>query len=411
MRRLESLFAAVCLCLLAIVGVELILRGLFFIYDGSLMSSEESVADPRGASPAYAGADFDPDRLWDELQQGTSTWLRYQPYTVWTRRPFTGEYVNVDPDGLRATTDNSDLPDALRIWVFGGSTTWGMGVPDAYTLPSYLARKLKRAGISARVTNFGQTGFVSTQDLLALIRSLQIRPPPDLAIFYEGANEGLGLLDAPSQLNPHYLTNRITALFENRLESDSPALTLLRKTALFRLATGIGNRIFPSTRKTAASAHLTDFGSIPDLAADGLRAYLTNQEISISLGNELGFTTVFFWQPWLGVGPKPLDQSEQAELEELKKSPKQRFLIEFGLEQGRQLSTLQQKLRIPAGPHFIDISKLFKETRIPVYLDWVHVSHRGNEMLADTMLQHLKPDICKIVTRHHPNNAPDFCDG
>ena len=409
MSRPGSIFATVGLCLLAVIGVELSLRGLFFIRDDVSIATEETAADPLHTSPVYEDAGFDPYRLWDELQQSTNTWLRYQPYTVWTRGPYAGTYVNVNLNGRRVTTDNSDLPDAMRIWVLGGSTAWGIGVPDAHTLPSYLARKLDRAGIAAHVVNFGQPGFVSTQDLFTLIRALQTQPLPDLVIFYEGANEGIGLLDAPEQINPHYLTKRIAGLYEGRPENRSPAMELLQRTALYRLATGIGNRLFARPSKTVVPAHLTDHEKISELAADGIQAYLTNQMISTAMAHEAGFKVVFFWQPMLGVGKKPLDQYEQSILEELLGYPREKFLIEFALEQTRQLEALHKDLTTPAGLRFIDITNVFEETIIPVYLDWVHIGPRGNEILAETMLRHLRPEICELAIERHRDPVPAFC--
>ena len=168
------------------------LRLLFHVKDTVSPDNAAGPYEPRAYLPAYEGADFDPVAMWREIKLGTAQWLSYQPYTVWTRKPIQGQYVNVDEQGCRVTEFNSNEPDALRIWMVGGSTTWGMGVPDTETIPSRLAKLFNDSGVPTRILNLGHTGFVSTQEVVTLVRELQMREAPDIWVVYDGLNEGLG---------------------------------------------------------------------------------------------------------------------------------------------------------------------------------------------------------------------------
>jgi lysophospholipase L1-like esterase len=69
-----------------------------------------------------------------------------------------------------------------KVWMFGGSAVWGTGVEWTETMPSYLAK------YGYDVTNYGETGYVSTQQLILLIQELKT-DTPDIVIFYDGFND------------------------------------------------------------------------------------------------------------------------------------------------------------------------------------------------------------------------------
>ena len=102
---------------------------------------------PGTSAPARARSDAMGEAPWAdayfaELRQARRT--RWQPWTYWVREPFSGQFINVDGQGQR----QSWAPPAARqeIWLLGGSTVWGTGARDEYTLPSQLARWLADQG-------------------------------------------------------------------------------------------------------------------------------------------------------------------------------------------------------------------------------------------------------------------------
>src|SRR5262245_30798240 len=148
--------------------------------------------DPRIHLDALAGTPWI-EQYFDELF-GSSR-LEWRSYVYWRRRsPFRSTYVNVDAGGFRRSwRDPRAAASArpIRIFVFGGSTLWGMGARDDFTIPSYLAKFLAEEVPDARVevTNFGELGYVSTQEVLSLEIALQRGDVPDIVIFYDAIND------------------------------------------------------------------------------------------------------------------------------------------------------------------------------------------------------------------------------
>lgn len=393
--RLKSLLAFVGLNLCALLALELLLGAMFAWRDAR--RPEES--DPRARLPAYEGADYDPAETWREILDASSRWLHYEPYTVWSRTD-DGELVSVDEEGNRRTLYESEATQALEVWVLGGSTTWGMGVPDAETVPSRLAFELRSAGIEARVENLAQTGFVATQEMLTLIRRLQVSPPPDVVIFYHGANQAIGAAEAPDQTDPHYLQQRIAAIFEQRDPGGvSPWLRLLHRTAMFRLATKLRGAAGPSP---TVVPDLPPESELPSLAARAADAMLETYAIVEALAAVHGFRPLYLLQPTPGLGLKPLHESEQRIVDGLEADPRERWVIGYTRELVAAMR--ERRERAPAGFH--DVTDVFSEVEAPVYLDWVHVSHAGNRRIARRIFELTLASLCSDP-RHLPREVAD----
>jgi lysophospholipase L1-like esterase len=95
-----------------------------------------------------------------------------------------------DPGARRNRRDRKGQLATFRIYMFGASTLFGLGARDAHTIPAYLGREIgEKTRCAVEVKNFGQVGYVTTQDVIALLRHLHRGDVPGLAIFYGGANE------------------------------------------------------------------------------------------------------------------------------------------------------------------------------------------------------------------------------
>ena len=101
-----------------------------------------------------------------------------------------GAYVTLDERGLRPTPGEETANGAaIRILCFGGSTMMGMGARDDHTIPAVLARRLTERGHRVAVTNYGQLGHNSTQEVITLQQLLKCGERLDIALFYDGINE------------------------------------------------------------------------------------------------------------------------------------------------------------------------------------------------------------------------------
>ncbi|HLO75736.1 MAG TPA: SGNH/GDSL hydrolase family protein [Magnetospirillum sp.] len=114
----------------------------------------------------------------------------YSPLVEYRLPPFAGRHVTISQDGYRGngTTQNL-LADGPKVFVFGGSTTFGTGVTDSQTLPAQLGEVLKANGKSVQVFNFGAPSYYSTQERIALERLLTNGIRPDVAVFVDGLSD------------------------------------------------------------------------------------------------------------------------------------------------------------------------------------------------------------------------------
>ncbi len=124
---------------------------------------------------------------------------------------------------VRPTAYNSQSEDSGKnkyIWMFGGSTMRGATDCNDRTLPSCLSLLLNsnRKGLHFTVTNFGTNSFNSLLETKYLQRQLINLPPPDIIIFYDGANDVKYFLEHRDPY-AHHGYRRVRALIESYYKS------------------------------------------------------------------------------------------------------------------------------------------------------------------------------------------------
>lgn len=312
----------------------------------------------------------------------------WRSYVYWRRKPVQGKFVNVGDSNHRRTVQPEPAPDAARpparIFMFGGSTMWGEGVRDAYTIPSQLAATLTEEKLPAIITNFGETGYVSTQEVIELLRQLQEGNIPDLVIFYDGVNDVYAALQSGvaglpqnewKRRTEYNLTNRYNQL--RRLFVD---MTLDRFCLGAKLK-GLGARLQPPANRTLKE----------DLEQDIFRTYLANLKAVDALGRAFGFTTLFYWQPVIYFKPHLSDFERKFTGEEPMQTVYQKTYALARSEAGRL-----QPYR------FHDISAIFAESTAPLYVDYCHVNETGNGLIARRMAQDVAPLLSQLPDRRKP---------
>ena len=173
------------------VGLTLVLFGIVSMASGAIVKrlrrAQDRVPDP---IEAYQGKSWAAE-YFSSLKRVR---MRWYPYVYWKGTPMTSRYLNIDPNGNRVTWNQprqaGDGRPALRIFMMGGSTTWGTGVRDDHTLPSLLAQRFAHnPAFDVEVTNLAQIGYVTTQELGLLYQLLRQGQRPDLVIFNDGIND------------------------------------------------------------------------------------------------------------------------------------------------------------------------------------------------------------------------------
>ena len=185
LKRLAAFFqtgwSILGITLLMVVSVEGGFRVTFGIRD---RLSAQPVPDRRILAEGYGGAAW-PVEHYRELVLLQDRW---EPYVYFRQMPFHGKTIKIGDEGLRATWQPSAAAndrgqrELVKILMLGGSTLWGFGARDDETIPSLLARSLDERGWRTEIKNLSEIGYVSTQELIALVRELQAGYRPDVVI-------------------------------------------------------------------------------------------------------------------------------------------------------------------------------------------------------------------------------------
>ena len=186
---------------------------------------------------------------------------------------------------------------------------WGSGARDEFAIPSVLARELAHKGIPASVTNYGETGWVSTQEVIALELELRQGHRPDLVIFYDGINDTYTAFQQGIAGIPQNEFNRVAEF--NALEKPvrERARKIARDAALRLSVRRLLEVIRPDDRGIGVKLDESAPGfSLDDAAAAGLArqvidTYVSNVELVKALAKHYQFKSLFYWQP--AVSDKP----------------------------------------------------------------------------------------------------------
>jgi lysophospholipase L1-like esterase len=247
---------------------------------------------PTGKTPTYPETTFQavyPDFTRAEREQLLrENWTRpfgYDDFVHFRELPFQGKYVNVSEAGFRVSKNQGPWPlqsSNVNVFVFGGSTTFGYGLPDYQTIPSYLQEEL--SGALKRpicIYNFGVGWYYSTQERIFLERLVSAGHKPDIAIFIDGFNDCWRYDDTPPWRES----------FETVLNQGARHTieSLIAPTPTGRLMRGLA-------RKTGK----INPNFIQDRNEKIIRQidrYLRKKSLIDGMCRELSITPIFVWQP------------------------------------------------------------------------------------------------------------------
>jgi hypothetical protein len=300
----------------------------------------------------------------------------YKPYTVWRSRPFHGQAVNIEEDGLRRTYHSHCQAKEFTIWLFGGSTMRGNGSPDWGTIPSQLAEMFEQAGQPACVRNFGEGAWVSTQEMTQLMLALKSETrKPNLVIFYDGANDTYVPYQS-GKADVHMNFETIKNQFEGQRSVRDGGFGYLLQTNTVQF-------IFSLVAKSAQ--HEGDRpvpnSDLEGLAKASVKNYFANMDVVEGLSHQYGFNYAFFWQPVVYTSHKTLAGEEQ----QIRQSKKLRNLASWVPQMYDEVHGQQR-------PHFYDLTNTFDQASESLFLDWCHVTMTGNQLIARRIFEVIRPN-------------------
>jgi hypothetical protein len=317
---------------------------------------------------------------------GRNPQVSYEPYTQYREHPFTGEFVNIDKNGFRVGKNQGPWPPDpvnYNVFIFGGSTTFGYGVPDEQTVASYFqAIADKSMSRVYKIYNFGRGSYYSSQECVLFQRLLVSGVIPDMVMFIDGLNDFWHYDDEPvfsEQLSElmHSPLKKRTLLAESFKH-----LPLSRLVDSFRYRYGLfkkrDQQEIPGTEKMDYNPDPSFIDSITDCV---IERYLSNKKIIEGICANYDIIPVFIWQP------VPL----------YKYDIKYHLFADEGFEKHTytrygypKMAILMEEISL--GDNFIWCADIQEHRKEPLYVDRAHYSPQFSRELAEYI-------FCKLVER------------
>jgi len=304
----------------------------------------------------------------------------YEPFTEFRHLPVTGRFVNVSAAGYRLVKDQAPWPPpkgAVNVFVFGGSTTYGVNLPDTRTLPSHLQARLRAGGRTVNVYNLARAMYFSTQERILFEQLLSAGVVPTAAVFVDGLNDTINLVgDLPPYLWHGARSGALRTLVEeeNRSSPGSRLLGLARSLPLVRsLRRALERR--PATLEAAIQAGIEERRAGAPAVVE---RWLRNKALIQAAAARFGVTTLHVWQPIPGY-----HDDDSARL--------------FPERQGEVLAPsaaayamLEGRLREAPDPSVLWLADLARGRKENLYVDDVHYTSRFCDEIAGEIARALE---------------------
>ena len=323
-----------------------------------------SVLGPRGGSDLPPGA----PEIWQEQGPSRQIW---RPYVYWRTEARSGPVMNIDADGIRRTWKApGDGRPRVRVFMFGASTLRGFHVRDDFTIPSHVAKILARDFAEpVDVVNYGQLGYVSTQDVIALALEARRCNVPDVAVFYNGTVDIESAHDGNEPGVPRWEYQRRNAFqdFERTL-----ALRIARRSSLAQLVL----QYVPGW-SWALGGIQKEPGEFEARAREIVEIYAGNLRLVDALAREFGFEVLYIWQPvlWSRAEASPYEEAVAAV-----DSHRQPGRAELFREVYRQVAEHRE---LGTHPDFFDLRGSADGPGEPPFFDATHNTEAGNQRIAE----------------------------
>jgi lysophospholipase L1-like esterase len=374
---LQTCWSIVGVTLIALILTEAGFRAAFALKD---WLRAEPRPDPRVLREGYGGATW-PIQHYRELEALEEHW---EPYVYFRQNGFAGKTISILPGGRATWLPPPPTPGSrperkpVQILLLGGSSLWGFGARDDQTIPSLLARQLFERGWDVQIWNRAEIGYVSTQEVIALLRELQAGFRPDLVLFYDGVNDTTSAYLQPWAGATTNEENRAKEF--NLLKSPSRLVAalmanLIANSGSYRFAQAVRRRLDPDAGVPSLKIGQRQLGLIGNGV---IQRYQANVSIVEALGREFGFRPLFYWQPIVFDKPArvPFEREEAA-----------RYAWCEGMfrDVSGALRTAQAYQGLRNDPAFHDLSGLFADTKGLVFIDYCHTTEAANARIAARM--------------------------
>lgn len=295
----------------------------------------------------------------------------YEPYTQFREKPYDTEYVNVNPVGFRPIGGQAAWPPRAEdfvVFVFGGSTSFGYGVPDNETIASHLQEVLReRIGVAAKVYNFGRGSYMSIQERVLFEKLLLAGHIPDVAVFIDGLNDFCFFDGIPAY-------TRDLQRFMN--DGDTPSFhRIVRELPIVKF---VDTCVLKSNNPNVPS-HLADkpisWDARERMLREHVQRYRRNKQLTESAAEAFGVEPIFVWQP------VPVYKYDQ-EYNIFGKFKYDGYMPT--VKPGYDLMA-RAHAEEPFGHNFLWLADMQEHEKRPLYVDAVHYSGAMSRKIAENI--------------------------
>ncbi len=347
-------------------SLKRVFRGLFLVFKWLLISV---VALEVLSFLAITGSNY---ILYGHAREGSRA--VYDAYTLF-----------LQPHGLRPTAYNSmsDDPEKnRRVWAFGGSTMRGATPLSDRTIPSCISMLLNsnRNGLHFSVYNCGVNSFNSLLETKYLQKMLINLEPPDVIIFYDGANDVKYFLEHRDP-QAHHGYRRVRALIESYYQSWFGLLKPLNAAAYASFTKELYDKIMQVA--VPVNVDSPEFASMID-AVEKRYDYINK------LAKAYGVQFILFWQPTLWVEDCTVAPFVKAEEKNLILDDERWATVRrnFTLPYNKLADRLADK------EYFVNFRRILCNRQVPCYQpDGVHLTDDGRLAVADFITAVLKEKL------------------
>jgi len=266
----------------------------------------------------------------------------------------------------------------------------GTGVPDEYTIASLLSMLLNiKCDINSYdVTNFGTGSFIIEQDMQLLLDEIRKGNLPNIAVFYNGANDTYAGVYSPGK--PGWFAG--SEEIERKLLAKEIFYPSYKKLHLYQLLGKLKSCIITKDNITCNSKHHID--NYNNKSHLFIKRYLNNLLLLNNIANNYSIKVIFIWQPVLLYGNKFLNEFEKAMVDNHALLDIGSYNYENGKYQKRAIESTYKLVEHLSQNNFYNFSHIFDNyCNESIYIDWVHLGPKGNNIVASKIADIIKNDV------------------
>lgn len=296
-----------------------------------------------------------------------------------------GWIVKTNLLGFRNEEFTFDKPtDEIRIFIIGGSTVFGWGVNQTDSIPSLIQNRLKATSAKkVRIINAGIPWYASWHEA-ALVFFKISEMNPDWIISVDALNDtAQGIAPNWEPISHGFLDPPTKVAFE-RLHAQADSRSFLSDfLSLSQTYTYISSKLRAREGIAKGVYH-------PELWDQ----YMTLKEKLQALSASRGIRFTTFYQPVIVTGKKLTDE-ESRNNETNMRIPEFAEVFKKTYLEGEKRASSSKKFR------FISLKEAFKDVEDTIYIDGQHYNVRGNQILAQEILdKEILPNLKNIQERN-----------